>query len=455
MELSPWTGIDKIPSAERNGFERDFACAKAVLEGCMKLPCSTLEQAARLGRQLAFVHYLVFPYYTAPPAMNVKTWEAARHVERLTAMRFSWRDPASQRELSAKEATRRPAEQVQMAAITLANADRALFRAMSADEFVVALVGLSCCQTLGHLVSTYNLAVALWCDPTIRERIRTELLPQLAARDVGKEWHMDATQWEAVWLRRVAPALLGVTGAGIPPTSSLVVQGRAMAQEAAQRLAELEPTRPLSQLPLAEVADSNQLPRLTYSAAMAALRLGQEHGNDIAVAVGGWLVASSALAGALAGAARAAFTMGELRRLAEQATAAQKRLKRWYMRCPLRDPHAYAYMLPVQAAAHREFIQGVLQNFKDLNDLQPVPPFSVNRYEGNPAEAAASEPVCDGCGKHVAAYKRCGQCRQRLYCGQACQAADWKAGHKLSCKEMAAAAAAEAAAGAAGSGSGS
>ncbi|KAG2487784.1 hypothetical protein HYH03_013628 [Edaphochlamys debaryana] len=357
-------------------------------------------------------------------------------------MHVFWRDPETQREVSFEEASRRSTEELQMAVVTMGNADEAVFQALTADEFVVALVGLSVFTTLRHAASTYNLAVALWSLPTVRERIRTELLPQLAARDVGEEWHMDATQWEAVWLRRLVPALLGIADGKVPATSPTVLHGRAMAQEAAQRLAELEPTRPLSQLPLALVADDKQLPRLMYRAATAALRLGQEHGNDLAVVLGGWLAASSAVAGGLAGAARAAFTMGELRRLAEQATAAQKRLKRWYMHV----------ILPLAATIHSEFIQEVLESFKDLQDLQPVPPFSVNRVNEQPV---FTEPVCDGCGKRVAAYKRCGQCRQRLYCGQTCQAADWKAGLKLSCKEMAAAAAAGAAAGAGAAGSGS
>ena len=39
--------------------------------------------------------------------------------------------------------------------------------------------------------------------------------------------------------------------------------------------------------------------------------------------------------------------------------------------------------------------------------------------------------------------KTCGGCRTAIYCSRGCQKADWKAGHKLECKQYADAAAAK------------
>jgi tetratricopeptide (TPR) repeat protein len=61
---------------------------------------------------------------------------------------------------------------------------------------------------------------------------------------------------------------------------------------------------------------------------------------------------------------------------------------------------------------------------------------------GSPAEAGwgtlATLPpeVCSLCGTHLppAALKLCGGCKRAAYCGRECQAAHWRAGHKLTCK---------------------
>lgn len=48
----------------------------------------------------------------------------------------------------------------------------------------------------------------------------------------------------------------------------------------------------------------------------------------------------------------------------------------------------------------------------------------------------ALKPRCAYCAEVVAVVKRCGECESALYCGRACQVADWKAGHGNSCARL-------------------
>ncbi len=61
------------------------------------------------------------------------------------------------------------------------------------------------------------------------------------------------------------------------------------------------------------------------------------------------------------------------------------------------------------------------------------------------AEAAASRACshlactnCSGASESGLHGKRCSGCRVVRYCSAACQRSDWKAGHKVVCKELAA-----------------
>lgn len=58
---------------------------------------------------------------------------------------------------------------------------------------------------------------------------------------------------------------------------------------------------------------------------------------------------------------------------------------------------------------------------------------SFNTFSGGDA-AGGGEHRCDVCAK--TASKLCGACRLRRYCGEACQRADWRGGHKAMCKEV-------------------
>mmetsp|Transcript_143965 Transcript_143965/g.460791 ORF Transcript_143965/g.460791 Transcript_143965/m.460791 type:complete len:198 (+) Transcript_143965:67-660(+) len=49
---------------------------------------------------------------------------------------------------------------------------------------------------------------------------------------------------------------------------------------------------------------------------------------------------------------------------------------------------------------------------------------------------------CSSCAKPGASL-RCGRCRAAVYCGQQCQAADWKSGHRFTCRPAATAAPAQ------------
>jgi hypothetical protein len=63
-----------------------------------------------------------------------------------------------------------------------------------------------------------------------------------------------------------------------------------------------------------------------------------------------------------------------------------------------------------------------------------------------PAPPRAGAPTrCHTCGARTSQV--CAQCRQRHYCGKACQMADWRAGHKRACRTAAAGGAASAASG--------
>ncbi|GFR42339.1 hypothetical protein Agub_g3249, partial [Astrephomene gubernaculifera] len=474
LELSPWQGIACIPDHERNAFERDFAHAVEISMECEHMPCDTLEQAAKFGRRILVTNWLtggLIRNVAGPPFILFKLWEAVRHAERLTCMHFTWFDSATRKEISFQEANRRmragQADSMMQGAITRGNPDPAVYEHMTCDEFVLAMCSLNLSQKCHHWVSCYNLAASLYGEPRIQQRIRTVLLPQLAQCDVGEPVHMDVSQWEAVWITWLVPYLMeGIRQQ--PPTSAVALQARMTIRAAAKRLLEAEPGRAMNYRVAMEVAAQNEDPSGDYSAACTLARLGEEQGNDFAVAVGTWNSAVCILRGAQ-GPRVPTCRLGELRELVGKAVAAGKRLKRWRMK-PL---------LMATMDVHVAFVKQTMKDLQHLPDDEeirlphmteaakaaadavlragaagtgnagaagvssgPAATAAAHSRSASPATAAASneaatESGCHGCGHKFASYQRCGGCRQRRYCSRACQAADWRAGHKQQCKQLA------------------
>ncbi|GFR42350.1 hypothetical protein Agub_g3043, partial [Astrephomene gubernaculifera] len=336
MELSPWQHITSIPDHERNAFERDFARAVGIIEEGKRMPCDTLENAAKFVRRFLFANWLTGGLMggpAGPPYLTVKLWEAVSHVKRLTAMHYAWYDSATMKEISFREHERRmragQVDSVQMGAITRDSADPAEFNTMTCDEFVLALCSMYCSQRARYWVNSCNMAAYLYSMRSVMERIRTVLLPQLARCDVGEPVHMDVSQWEAVWITWLVP--YWKDSIRMQPMSTSAMQARLTMYEAAKRLLKLEPKRAMSYKVAIEAERELRQIGPEHRAACTLARLGEEQGNDFAVAVGTWVRVFNILRGAQ-GPRVPACRLGELRELVGKAVAAGKRLKRWRMK---------------------------------------------------------------------------------------------------------------------------
>jgi len=48
-------------------------------------------------------------------------------------------------------------------------------------------------------------------------------------------------------------------------------------------------------------------------------------------------------------------------------------------------------------------------------------------------EGVALEVVCNGCGKEIRSWKKCGRCKKTRYCDRACHLRHWRNGHREEC----------------------
>ncbi|KAG2496785.1 hypothetical protein HYH03_005193 [Edaphochlamys debaryana] len=316
-----------------------------------------------------------------------------------------------------------------------------VYGAMTPDELVAALLVLQCIRPMGNWVPGFKLALGLMGEDPVQWRVTEVLLPALAAMDEGEPHHMTRDQWETVWLEAAARDLRMVVRTQAP-TEPAYATAQQLLLDIADRLPRLELQRPMTYHWPFNIADKFLNTDKMLSTVTAMARLGEEQGHDYASAFGHWMLAAFALKGCPR---RPALPLGELRALAAKAEAAGRRLKRCHILA----------ILKATVRLHIEFVQAALTATQGLPDDQAIRlPYSTPEElraaaSGRSAEFAArpvtapDERGCDGCGVVFVKYLHCGGCRQRRYCGRACQAADWRAGHKQQCKQLAAAAAAE------------
>ncbi|KAG2496786.1 hypothetical protein HYH03_005194 [Edaphochlamys debaryana] len=383
--------------------------------------------------------------------------QASPFVERFLGARLYYVDSATGKELTLAEAQTRLAQAAmagQAAGLGLGQAELELgpmrsgwgvdpraYGTITADELVAALVVIQCIQIMGDWVPGFKLALGLMGEGSTRQRVTQVLLPALAAMDEGEPHHMTRDQWETVWPEAAARDLRMVVRTQAP-TEPAYATAQQLLLEIADRLPRVEPQRPMTYYWPHAIADKFLITDKMLSHITTMARLGEEQGHDYASAFGHWLTAALALKGLPR---RPALPVGELRALAAKAEAAGRRLRRCHMEA----------VLKAAARLHIGFVRAALADTAGQPDDEAIPlpycsPEELRAAASGRSAEFAARPVtapdergCDGCGVVFVKYLRCGGCRQRRYCGRSCQAADWKAGHKQQCKQLAAAAAAE------------
>ncbi|KAG2500143.1 hypothetical protein HYH03_001725 [Edaphochlamys debaryana] len=438
-ELDPKLVILAIPEAQRTPFQRDYAKAVMAIRAAADLPVNTLADAANYARRMLYGQWLGAVMVTLDSkSVAPKSVAVSPYVERFTAARCCWMDPATQDELSNAEAARRlrRAQQAGSGAAVLEPfmgvsflgnvTDRTVYDRMTADELVVTLFVMRRSTLLHKGGGAYSRSC----------------FPALAAMDVGEPHHMTAPQWETVWIESLTTPLFTAIRSD-PPEPASAGQAIDSLTYMAHRLPLLDSDRAMSYRLLvmvtAEVGDDDAL----LSSASVLARLGEAQSHDYAFAFGTCLRMHTLLYGILS--VRPRVTMGELRAAVAKAHEARKRLKKMYL-----------WGLVQQAVrSQMTDVQRALDEMEDLPDTAVLQLPYKGRAEGSGGPAAStnspavqagadSKPICDGCHKRFLQYLRCGGCRQRRYCGKECQTKDWRGGHKATCKQLAAAARAEA-----------
>ncbi|KAG2500091.1 hypothetical protein HYH03_001677 [Edaphochlamys debaryana] len=389
--LAPEAAVLQIPESERTPFERDMAKAVSVIEDAAKLPVSdSLEVSSQYARRILYAEWLTSGLASPnDAAMRLRAIRAALLVERYTGMHVLQLPPMP-------GLPEMPAFMPSGSTVTIADVDPAAHDRMTADEFAVHLFVLRWVRLMDNWQTGVKLAQALYGNPRRRKRIQKVLLPALAKMDVGEPHHMTAPQWETAWLEGLE-LHLGASKQTSADTPFMQVTNTWF--ELTARLPELDPRRPMSYRWPVLVASTMDL----YDEYIM------------------WVH-------------RVSLTLGELRGMADKAAAATRRLKRLHLRGTLMRS------VGRHAAGVREALQAMDQ-LPDSTQLRlPYKVLTDEEMEEarDRALAAAEGGGCDGCGFVFAKYSLCGGCRQRHYCGKACQAADWRSGHKEACKQLAA-----------------
>ncbi|KAG2448909.1 hypothetical protein HYH02_006257 [Chlamydomonas schloesseri] len=452
-----------------------------------------------MGLQLLYTELVTGGSRAMDTSFMIRLWQAGRHVEMLASTRFTFAEPTEEgAEMQFEEAVARwetgPSGQPvpHFATAPLAPCPSKHFLTITADDFVLLLVAMYSCSRVmrAAMPAAFHTAFNLWAYVAARDRIRAELLPELAARTAGQPWAMGVEQLEAVCGTLCAITLEQglMEGLADPAHGSFKQARTAYLYAAAERLMELAPhCGPLTLRPLMEAVGSYGQPWEMCSVASRMAAQGEAEGNDLAVLVGAATHLAAALGGLLLGGpdpyGRNPYPLAELRQMYGKMVAAERRLERWNMRCTVSgqahdciliakegmalfaaQPDTALVTLPARpglANALARTLRGGGSASANAGAAQPRPSPSgasappsaaaAGAASGTAAPAAALAPgeqMCDGCRRGFLVTRRCGQCRRRRYCSQACQAKDWRAGHKAECKRLAVEAEKEAEAGA-------
>ncbi|KAG2438370.1 hypothetical protein HYH02_010825 [Chlamydomonas schloesseri] len=306
----------------------------------------------------------------------------------------------------------------------------------------------------------------------------------------GASWRVISSgELEAVWLEFLAIVLMkSIHALGIADVPAVAVQTCTLLEGVVQRLLDLDPKRPETHLYWMEAAPAWGDMELVYRAAVTAAQLGAEQGNHAAVLVGSFNAAYYLLGGLLPDARTGGrCPLGLLRSQAARGLAAEEWLRRWDMQYLVRAPYFHqvntvkqamkelAHLpdsakikLPYQprgrvststsssagsvrgpgsaaaAPSATDAAAGAMAGLTISGDSGGEGGNGGGRAAGGAAAhavqqsaAAAASSVCDACGLPFFVVQKCSRCRQRKYCSPACQAEDWRAGHKAECKRMA------------------
>ncbi|KAG2443002.1 hypothetical protein HYH02_009418 [Chlamydomonas schloesseri] len=510
-----------------------------------------------MGLKLMYALHLTCGWTTMEARFTARLWQAARHVEALAETHFFFAQPpagvaagATGGHMPASAVVEVPMEEAVAAwegqrwsggpgagsgqqrrppypaTVTIQGCSPRAFLTITADDFVLLLVALFSCTNVAQAAvpTAWRISYNIWAYVAVRERVRAELLPQLAARSAGRPWALSVEAMEGVWASACVSGLSAAVRSGLAdPAHGSYNQALVAYRYGCDRLVALAPAlSPLALQPVwLAVMEHGQLPQIvSFSEAMA--RRGEAEGCDPALVIGQSTLLRLVLKGSLRGSpgpyGRSPYPLGELRAMYGRARGAQRRLARWNMaagalknmcgeamdiakRCLATlaaEPDSALVRLPAKeqqqppgSASSKGSKTGKKKgattttnttNTTNTTTTTGSRSDGADKSSSSGAAAAATaaaataaapangdddgagppcgggavvtsilapgERLCDGCERGSLVTRKCGQCRQRRYCSQDCQAKHWRAGHKTECKRLAAEAAAGAAAGA-------